>query len=65
MAGLVLLSMISAGLRRDAYIPKQVFDKWLRQKGKDVSRSVIIIGLIALAALVAGFLMFGGANMGP
>ena len=27
-------------------------------------RSVIIIALIALAALLAGFLLFGGANMG-
>jgi hypothetical protein len=35
------------------------------KKVKHVSRSVIIIGLVALAALVAGFLMFGGANMGP
>jgi len=29
-----------------------------------VPRTVIIIGLVALAALLAGFLMFGGANMG-
>jgi hypothetical protein len=29
-----------------------------------VPRSVIIIGLVSLAALVAGFLWFGGANMG-
>ena len=35
------------------------------KKVKHVSRTVIIIGLIALAALVAGFLLFGGANMGP
>jgi len=33
-------------------------------KENHVQRSVIIIGLIALAALIAGFLMFGGANMG-
>jgi hypothetical protein len=35
------------------------------KKAKHVSRSVVIIGLIALAALIAGFLVFGGANMGP
>jgi hypothetical protein len=35
------------------------------KKVKHVLRTVIIIGLIALAALVAGFLLFGGANMGP
>jgi len=29
-----------------------------------VPRSVLIIGLVALAALFTGFLMFGGANMG-
>jgi len=58
--------MTSAGLRRDAYIPKQFVGKWPRQKKeKHVSRSLIIIGLAALAALVVGFLMFGGANMGP
>jgi len=33
-------------------------------KENHVPRSIIIIGLIALAALIAGFLMFGGANMG-
>jgi hypothetical protein len=36
-----------------------------QKKVKQLPRSVIIIGLIALAALAAGFLMFGGANMGP
>lgn len=34
------------------------------KRAKQVPRSFIIIGLVALAALVAGFLMFGGANMG-
>ena len=37
----------------------------MSKKERYVSRSVIILGLIALAALAAGFLMFGGANMGP
>jgi hypothetical protein len=37
----------------------------MSEKVLHVPRSVIIIGLTALAALVAGFLMFGGANMGP
>lgn len=36
-----------------------------QEEVKHVPRSVIIIGLIALGALIAGFLMFGGANMGP
>jgi hypothetical protein len=35
------------------------------KKEEHVPRSVIIIGLIALAALAAGFLVFGGANLGP
>jgi hypothetical protein len=35
------------------------------KKEKHVPRSLIIVGLIALAALAAGFLLFGGANMGP
>jgi hypothetical protein len=35
------------------------------KKVNHVSRKIIIIGLIALAALAAGFLLFGGANMGP
>jgi hypothetical protein len=35
------------------------------KKARHVPRTVIIIGLVALAALVAGFLLFGGANMGP
>ena len=37
----------------------------MSKKERYVSRSVGILGLIALAALAAGFLMFGGANMGP
>ena len=37
----------------------------MSKKERYVSRSVVILGLIALAALAAGFLMFGGANMGP
>ncbi len=35
------------------------------QKVTPVSRTVIVIVVIAVAALVAGFLLFGGANMGP
>jgi len=53
------------GLRRSGHLPKQVRRKAPRQKEVlHVPRSIIIIGLIALAALIAGFLMFGGANMG-
>jgi hypothetical protein len=33
-------------------------------RGKPLPRPLIIIVLGALAALTAGFLMFGGANMG-
>jgi hypothetical protein len=29
-----------------------------------VSRPFVILGLIAIAALLAGFFAFGGANMG-
>lgn len=34
------------------------------KKVNPVPRWIVLIGLVALAALVAGFLMFGGANMG-
>jgi hypothetical protein len=33
-------------------------------RGMPLPRPLIIIVLVALAALAAGFLMFGGANMG-
>jgi hypothetical protein len=29
-----------------------------------VSRPLVILGIIAIAAMLAGFLAFGGANMG-
>ena len=34
------------------------------QKEARVPRWLIIIGIIAVVAMVAGFLVFGGANMG-
>jgi hypothetical protein len=43
-----------------AAVPKQI-----RPERLDVPRTLIILGLVALIAAIAGFLAFGGGNMGP
>jgi hypothetical protein len=51
--------MVFQGLHGRAAVPKQI-----RPGRLDVPRALIIIAAIALIALLAGFLAFGGGNMG-
>jgi len=51
--------MIAAGLRGGAAVPKQN-----RPERLHVPRALIILAIVALIAVVAGFLAFGGGNMG-
>jgi hypothetical protein len=51
--------MVSQGLRGAAAVPKQI-----RTERSVVPRALLIIAAIALIALIAGFLAFGGGNMG-
>jgi hypothetical protein len=50
--------MSSQGLPGAAPVPKQIRPERL------AVRALIILGIIALIAVVAGFLAFGGGNMG-
>jgi hypothetical protein len=50
--------MVLSGLHVCAAVPKQI------RTGRLAVRAVIILGIIALIAVVAGFLAFGGGNMG-
>jgi hypothetical protein len=50
--------MSSQGLHGGAAVPKQIRSERL------AVRTLIILGVIALIAVVAGFLAFGGGNMG-
>ncbi len=50
--------MSSQGLRGGVAVPKQIRSERL------AVRTFIILGVIALIAVVAGFLAFGGGNMG-
>jgi len=50
--------MPDQGLHVRAAVPKQIRTERL------AVRAAIILGIIALIAIVAGFLAFGGGNMG-
>jgi hypothetical protein len=54
-----ILSMLLPGLHARAAVPKQLVVERLA-----VPRSLVIILAVALIALIAGFLAFGGGNMG-
>jgi hypothetical protein len=54
-----VFSMAASGLRGGAAVPKQI-----RPETLHVPRAIIILGIVALIAVVAGFLAFGGGNMG-
>jgi len=57
--------MLESGLRFSELLPKQVqTTRPCPRKEARVPRWLIIIGIIAVVAMVAGFLVFGGANMG-
>ena len=58
MAGL-FFPIPDSGLHVRAAVPKQI-----RTERLAVPRAAIILGIIALIAIVAGFLAFGGGNMG-
>jgi len=51
--------MSRSGLHVRAAVSKQIHPERL-----DVPRALLIIAAIAIIALVAGFLAFGGGNMG-
>jgi hypothetical protein len=51
--------MVATGLRGGAAVPKQI-----RPERLHVPRAFIILAIVALIAVVAGFLAFGGGNMG-
>jgi len=53
--------MMPAGLRQLWHLPKQVHR---RSKEKRVPRWLLILGAVALLAMVAGFVTFGGGDMG-
>jgi hypothetical protein len=53
--------MTVAGLRRLRHLPKQVRTQ---TKEEIVRRWLVAFIIIALIALIAGFLTFGGADMG-
>jgi hypothetical protein len=52
--------MESQGLREAAPVPKQ--NRKIERLA--VSRALVIMAAIAVIALIAGFLAFGGGNMG-
>ena len=80
MAGFCFLSMSLSGLRGRRHLPKQVRclfqergetghlstgDESRAQMTENfVPRWLLILGAIALIALIAGYVTFGGANMG-
>jgi type VI protein secretion system component VasF len=53
--------MMPAGLRQLWHLPKQVHR---RSKEKRVPRWLLILGAVALIATIAGFVTFGGGDMG-
>jgi hypothetical protein len=55
----LFFSIPEQGLHGRAAVPKQI-----RTERLAVSRAAIILGIVALIAIVAGFLAFGGGNMG-
>jgi hypothetical protein len=50
------------GLRESDHLPKQVPRP--RKRRIRVKRWLIVLGAVALIALIAGFITFGGGNMG-
>jgi hypothetical protein len=54
--------MMPAGLRRLRHLPKQVHH--LKPKEKCVPRWLLILGAVALIAMIAGFVTFGGGDIG-
>jgi hypothetical protein len=57
-----MVFMMPAGLRRLRHLPKQVHG--LMPKEKCVPRWLLILGAVALVAMIAGFVTFGGGDMG-
>jgi hypothetical protein len=58
--------MAGKGLRQGEPVPKQVNQAHISCAARRlfVSRPLVILAIVAGLALLAGFLAFGGANMG-
>jgi t-SNARE complex subunit (syntaxin) len=54
--------MTITGLRVGAHLPKQV--RIIRKREKRVRRWLIVLVAVAVIALIAGYVTFGGGNMG-
>ena len=56
--------MMETGLLLAFLLPKQVRSPIPLLEGSTVPRWLVILAVIAAIATIAGFLVFGGANMG-